>query len=246
MAGMALVSGIYGGKSGKQLEVDPTFMAARIAFRPLDYASEGRVLGHYAVNHRSGSMTGAGALLLAENVASLRWTDSTAYCVLMRIKAGWSVVTAITTAAEMNLGAFIARGFTVDFSSARTLSDLAAIPKANTVRNSMGPSLMGVNGPAIATTIRMTGHTYAVNTNPFAIGVWPSIYSTNVTGTAVLMGVGMAGATQTLYEATALSQHPVVLSQNEGVVIQPMTNAPATDGTFSYYVQWEWAEVEVF
>src|SRR3990167_3673609 len=186
MAGMALVSGIYGGKSEKQLEVDPTFLAAHIAFRPLDYASEGRVVGHYAVNHRSGSMTGAGALLLAENVASIRWTDATAYCVLMRIKVGWSVVTAITTAVEMNLGAFIARGFTVDFTTAATLTNMAAIPKANAMRNTMGPSLMGVNGPAIATTVRMTGHTYAVNTNPFAVAVWPGILSTNVTGTAGL------------------------------------------------------------
>ena len=40
---MALLTKIFG-KSGAQLEVDPTFMAARIAMRPLDYKKNGRVL----------------------------------------------------------------------------------------------------------------------------------------------------------------------------------------------------------
>ena len=85
---MALITGIEG-KSEVQLEVDRTFLAARIAARPLDYASEGRVLGHYAVAQRSGELAATiGAL---GHLAAIRWADSTAYCVLMRVKAGWSI-----------------------------------------------------------------------------------------------------------------------------------------------------------
>ena len=239
---MALITGIEG-KSEVQLEVDRTFLAARIAARPLDYASEGRVLGHYAVAQRSGELAATiGAL---GHLAAIRWADSTAYCVLMRVKAGWSISAAVTTAVQMNLRAVLARAFSVDFTTAVTRASMTVPSKANAMRNSMGSSLMGLNGPMISTTTVMSGQTLTADTLGFGFGVWPGILSTNGTGTAVVMNLGVAGPMQTLYEYTALQQHPVVLSTNEGVIIQPITAGPAS-GTFAVYAQWEWAEVEVY
>ena len=241
MAG--LLTKIMGTKETQVLEVDPTFLAARVAMRPLEYVANGRILGHYAVEHRSGELAATiGAL---GHLASLRWSDSTAFCVLTRIKVGYSISAAVTTAVQMNMRAVLARGFSVDFSTARTLSNLAAVPKANAMRSSMNGSLMGVNGPAISTTTVMSSQTLTADTDGFAFTNWPALLGTNGTGTAVALPVGMAGEMQTLYECTSPYQHPIVLSQNEGVIIQPITAGPAR-GSFSIYVQRDRAEVVVF
>ena len=227
------------------LAVDPTFLAARVALRPLEYQSQGRILGHYAVAQRSGELAATiGAL---GHLASVRWSDATAYMVLLRLKVGWSVSGAITTAVEMNMRAIIARGFSVDFTTAATAINLATVPKTNAMRQSMGSSLMGVNGPRIATTVVQSGQTLTVDNAPFAMHVWPSIVAVDATAAAatVTQAVGVAGMMATLYEYTALAQHPVVLGFNEGVIVQPVTAGPAT-GTFAIYTQWEWAEVEVY
>lgn len=47
---------------------------------------------------------------------------------------------------------------------------------------------------------------------------------------------------QTLYEWTGVGQHPIILGQNEGVVVRIFNTGPAS-GTFTLYTQWEWAEV---
>lgn len=239
---MALLTNLFG-KSGHELEVDPTFLAARIAMRPLEYVKDGRILGHYAIAQRSGELVATiGAL---GHLASVRWAIDDAYFVLLRLRVGWSISAAVTTAVEMNLRAIIARAFSVDFTTAITTINMVTIPSTNAMRRSMGSSLMGTAGPRISTTTVQSGQTLTADNAPIAMVVWPSRYPTNSTGTAVAQAVGDAGMMQTLYECTSPFQHPVVLSNNEGIVVQPVTAGPAT-GTFAIYTQWEWAEVEVF
>lgn len=224
---------------GVALAVDPLFAAARVALRPLDYSNAGQLLGHYAVAQASGASVSLGALAHA---ASLRWADTTRYCVLMRIKAGWSVTAAVTAATPMDMRAIIARGFSVDFTTNSTAANLAAAAKTGQMRGNMAPSLMGVNGPRILTTAAMSGQTITADADPFAMTVWQNQPSGNAT---VTQAIGVGGPMQTLYEYTALSQHPIVLGANEGVILQPLTAGPTT-GAIKYYTQWEWAEVLVF
>ena len=145
----------------------------------------------------------------------------------------------------MDLRAIIARGFSVDFSGNNTQLSLAAPTNTNKMRSTMGPSLLGIKGPNIATTIAMTGQTLTADSAPFALCSWSPIQATNGAGTAVLLGAGCAGPMQDLYSCTAAGQHPVVLANNEGVLVQPAQTGPAT-GTWNYTIQWEWAEVVVF
>jgi hypothetical protein len=76
------------GKSGNPLEVDPQYLAARIALRPLDYTGQGKVLGHYSVGQRSGEI--AATLGANAHLARIRWAppDGTSFLVLMRLKLG--------------------------------------------------------------------------------------------------------------------------------------------------------------
>ncbi len=216
---------------GVELGVDPTFLAARVALRPLDHLADGQLLGHYAVAQKSGLFTGWAA---AANAGSLRWAPSLSniYCVLMRLKWGFCTQ-ATATAGVYDVAAYIARGFTVDFTGNSTPVNLATVPNSNAMRKNMATSQMGANGPRVCTTAGMTGQTATLDSAAFAFGV------ANVTGTTV--GIS---SFQTLYEYTSLAQHPVVLSSNEGVVCQML--AASAGGTFNVYFQWEFAEVAVY
>jgi hypothetical protein len=207
--------------------------------RPTTYFTDTSILGHYAVAQRSGTVTAMGA---GEEFASIRWTSSTSFLQLMRIRCGVTILSAVTTALALDVAAKIVRGFTVDFTTASTAATMSVPPGTGAMRKNMSTSQMGVNGPRISTTVTMTGETFTKDAHPFAVASWPTITAVNATGTAVALPAGAGTGMATLYEWTGLGQHPVVLSQNEGVVLEPITGGPAT-GTWAYYVEWIWGEV---
>lgn len=233
------ISGVQGPTFGTAQAIDPTFNAARVALRPLDYSHLGVVLGHYAVAQASGATV---SLAAAAMLASMRWSDASRLCVLMRIRAGWSITGAVTAATVMDLQAVIARAFSVDFTTNSTAANLAAPANTNKMRSSMGTSLMGTNGPRIATTAAMSGQTATADANPFAMMPFPNQPSGNAT---VTQAIGVGANAVDLYSLTALNQHPIVLTANEGILIQPVTAGPVT-GSVKYYIQWEWAEVVLY
>lgn len=216
---------------------------------PVPYVGTGNnsqvVLGHYGVAQLSGAIAATPTALDVH--ARIRWAPSntSAFAVLMRLKYGYHVLTAITAAVRMSYQASIARGFTVDFTTAITNINMATVTATNTMRSSMKNSLMGTDGPGICTTAPCTGMTYTLDTAPFAFNAMPPLTGTNATGTVVTLSLGMGSKAETLYEWTGLGQHPVVLSNLEGVVVQLVHTGHAT-GTVSEFSQWEWGETLVF
>ncbi len=234
--------------SGVQAAVDPLYAALRVALHPLDYTSDGAILGHYAVALKSGATVSIGAL---GHISRIRWAPAASlnnvFCVLMRIKVGFSIISAITTAVQMDFDAIIHRGYTVDHSAGITSANMAAVPRTNAMRSGQGlgamsSSQMGTSGPGICTTVVISGNTSTADANPFAMVVFDSPAA--ITGT-VTQPAGRGAPMATLYECTAAGQHPVVLSANEGVVVREVSAGPAS-GTTSLYVQYEWAEVAVY
>ena len=213
-------------------------------YLPFVSADRQTVLGHYGVAQLSGAIAATPTAL--DPHASVRWSDTMSangrYFVLLRLKVGWHCISAITTAVRMSYQASIVRGFSVDFTTAATASNMAVPAKTGCMRGTMNNSLMGTAGPRICTTAPQSGHTYTLDDKPFAITTWtvPGI----LTGT-VSTAAGVAGPMQTLFEATAFGQHPVVLGSNEGVVVQ-LTHTGWATGTVSLVTQWEWAEVLAF
>ena len=203
-------------------------------------------LGHYAVGHLSGAIAATPTAL--DPHARIRWgvSNTNYFLVLMRLKYGYHVLTAITAAVRMSYQASIARGFTVDFTTAITNINLAAKPKTNTMRGGlMSNSQMGTAGPGICTTAPLSGHTYTLDAAPFAFNSSPMLTGTNATGTVVTTSLGMGSQAMTLYEWTGIGSHPVVLGSQEGVVVELVHTGHAT-GTVSEFAQWEWAEVMSF
>lgn len=235
------------GSPGVELGIDPTFLAARIALRPLDYAAKGNILGHYSVAQRSGEI--AATLGAAAHLARVRWAppDGKSFFVLMRLRMGLSISADVTSGKiEQAYKATIQRGWKTDFTANITSIDLATLPRTNAMRGLMGNSLMGAAGPGICTTAGGTGQAMTADAAPFAIATLPTLLlPTNSTGTAVLLTQGAAAPMATLYEYTSPSQHPVVLSNLEGISLQNVLAGYAS-GTFALYTQWEWAEVEVY
>lgn len=232
------------GTPGAEFAVDPTFLAGRIALKPIEYAGQGKVLGHYGVCQQSGAVVNS-TLSAADHLGSIRWSDSSTYLVLLRVRVGVNVQTAITIILETDVKLSIARGFSVDYTTASTAISMAAPARTNTMRSSMGYSLMGVNGPRICTTVTMSGQTSTLDAAPFAIMGMPLLTATNVTGTAVLGGIGCTYPVTDAYNVTMAGQHPIVLGANEGVVIQALA-AGAASGKLTYTFAWEWAEVQVY
>lgn len=223
-----------------ELLVDIQRQAARVSISPFDYAgSGGQILGFYKVAQASGATLNLAA---AAHLASLRWTDPKNVAVILRIRAGWAVTAAITAATPMDLQAVIARGFTVDFTTNSTAANLAAIAKTNALRNRMGSSLLGATGPRIATTAAMSGQTLTADANPFAMASFANQPSGNAT---VTQAIGVGHPMVDLYKLDTMGGHPVVLSLNEGVLVQPVTAGPVS-GSIKYYVEWEWAELGGF
>jgi hypothetical protein len=203
---------------------------------PVPYIGTGgqaqTVLGHYSTAQKSGNFTGWAA---NDVVGSIRWapTNTNYFLVLMRLK--WGIVTQATaTAGVYDVGASIARAFTVDFTTAATAVNMATTQKTNLMRGSMSLSQMGTSGPRIATTTTQSGQTYTLDATPFAADV------ANLTGTTVGISSGM----RSMYEWTGLGQHPLVLSNQEGVSVRMLT--ASAGGTYNVYLQWEWAEVLLF
>ncbi len=242
---MAQTKVIGGGsiQPGVELAVDPTFLAGRVAMRPLEYTAVGEVLGHYSAVQVSGTTI---TLAAADVVASIRWTDTSHYFVLTRIKVGWACNTITTTTTTMDLSATVLRSFITDYAGNNTRLSLATITNTNKMRASMGTSLMGVLGPQICTTAGMTGSAAVADAAPFALTVWPWLVESNVTGTTLAGAVGNAGLPDELYNWRNFGQHPLVLSALEGIKLALVTAGPQTTGGVKYYVEWSWAEVKLF
>lgn len=231
------------GNSGNPWEIDPLFLAGRVAMSPLDYKGVGSVLGHYGIAQRSGNLT-ATPLAANSHLAGVRWTDTTRYFVLLRLKFGLTVSGAITTSLQKAFAAYILRGFSVSWSGNNTAIDMSTIVGTGKMRYTMGTSLLGTVGPQICTTAGFTGNTSTQDAAPFSNATFANP-STTLGAAAVTAQVGAGCPMQTLYEVTSPYQHPIVLTANEGIVVQ---NILAGDATGTFNVHWElaWAEVNLF
>ena len=209
--------------------------------RPLPFMFSNRtvVYGHYKVCQRSGAIAATPAAL--DDWARVRWVPavSNAKFVLCSLRAGITVITAITTTVQVVLQASIVRTFTSDYTTAITNASMVA--GSNRMAGNMASSLMGTAGPGICTTAPMTTFTGTLDTTPFGYVIMNPLLATNATGTAILQAVGTAMPMATLYEWKNLGDHPPVLSNGEGIVVETLLAGHAT-GTIALHTEWVWCE----
>lgn len=231
LAGPALAGIVVQGNGGTASEVDgTTFRALRVAPRPPDYSS----LGCYAFS----GVTGAVAAGMAANgeILQFRWTDATRYAVVRAIRFNGMRATTAFAAGTIDVKASIARSWTASGSGGTALT----LTGDNlSLRTSMGTTLVG--DMRIATTAALGAGTKTIDTQDLGLiathssGGWNS--ATPIIGSIYL-------PTTDLYVAdTADGSHPLVLAQNEGLVVR--ATVPAT-GVWNAAVQIEWCEVTAY
>lgn len=222
---MALLESLL--NPGLAAEIDLTNRALRVSHRPLEHASaSGRVYGHY----RTFNQGFVGVINASAILGNFRWTDPTALAVITRVWAEITVVTAVTAQRIDPMTLSIARGYTANDSTNATAVVIAG--NSQKMRSNMGASLVGNIG-VNSTAAGMSGGTKTADTNPI--------------GGLILPGIGALGTAVggDLYKWDQIGMHPIVLAQNEGLLVSWGATTIAT-GTVVPGIGFEWVEVPSF
>lgn len=227
---MAQIKVIGGGtlQPGVEAAVDPTWQAMRFAPRPLDYGTLGQLLGHYTVV----GTTSAIAPAANSSLFAFRWTDASRLALIQSVWVGLSVVTAITAQRTDPIVMTMARAYTArDATNATALTMTGNNAKMAT---KMGTSLVG-NIDVSNLAAGLTGGTKTLDANPV------SFYNL-----INLVAIGSGQPTQEVFGPnTGDGEHPALLAQNEGFVLNWGATALAT-GTVEVTVKVRWAEITAF
>ena len=221
------------GQGGQLLQVDASHRAARFSARPLDHGT----LGHYRLGVSTGLLAGAG-VTAGGTLFSARWTDATRLAVITRLSAYYAVTTVFTAVQEIGLDAIIARSFTAADSSGTAITLGGNNQK---MRTNMGTSLFTSAAEVrIGATSIVTAGTRTLDANAM-IGASGITHDLNAAAATVqLIATPKIGFDWVA--DPSIGEHPVVLAQNEGVVVRNTVVFPAA-GAARLWVQMVWAEV---
>jgi hypothetical protein len=211
------------GNSGVVAEVDgTTYRALRVTVRPVDYGA----LGSYRISVISGTM--AAGLSANSEVFQARWTDATRLALVWGVTIdGIAGSSTAFTAGFANMQLFIARAWSADGSGGNSATLTGNNQK---LRTSMGTTLMGAIRSSA--TAALTAGTKTLDAQPegqltFSVGTVASVI---YAGQVQIYGNMESGG----------NPAPIVLAQNEGVVIRASIQGT---GTWQWGASLAWSEV---
>jgi hypothetical protein len=214
------MAGIESPTTGNGLEVNTGFRAARIS----DYPPE--VGGWHSIGAQSGAITGIAA---NSPLFSLR-NISTKLILVRRVGVGFIMTTAFTAAQKVDFALMVARGFSASDSGGTAIALTGSNGKHRTVLNTVA-SL----DCRIATTGTLSPGTRALDVNALA-------QQGGYGGTTAGLVITPAPANLLSHDT---GDYPLVLAQNEGLVITAPT-AFGAGGIGNLFVNIEFAESDVF
>ena len=195
---------ILGADGATVVKVDPTFGALRVTPRPLE------ALTWLQISAKSGALTvvtGSTANL----VFALRNGGSNLY-LIRKIQLQWTTTTGYTAAQYQDFGAYVARSYTGASSGGNAITISS---NTNKLRTSFSQSL-STPDCRISSTGALTIGTVTVDTNPIGVmGAWCA---------AAAAGAGFP--LTTIFDQGP-GDYPLVLGNQEGLVICPMTTMGA-------------------
>lgn len=209
---------IQDGAGGSYAGVDPTFLALRTSQRPAE------ALGYYKVATVTGSVTGVGVVANGP-LFSMRWTDAAKVAAVWGIRIAAIETTAFAAAQEVSVAATIARSFSASDSGGSAVSLSGNNAKK---RTAMSTSVMG--DMRVASTTILTAGTRTLDSQD------------------VFTAVGWAGGTGIVIDPQQWQidngsglVHPIVLAQNEGIILRNKVAFAAT-GVIKFYFEVDWSE----
>jgi hypothetical protein len=208
---------IQGFTTANVAEVEAT-RAVRVTPRDVDYGA----LGIYSEGQSSGLM--AAGLGAAAPIFAARWGDATRFALIKRVIFSAGNDATAFTAGTFLFKLFVARSFSIADTSG---TSILPVSNENKLRASMGTTLF--SDMRISSTATLTAGTRTKDANPIGViaGGVP-----NTAGSPLIVP-------SPLWEALP-GDFPLLLAQNEGLVIE--ATVPAT-GTWKFAVRLNWAEV---
>jgi hypothetical protein len=233
---MAFLEGVVGGL------VESGVAAAaplHITSKPISYGS----LGHYRIQATTGTLAAALAAGTASagHVFAFRWGDATRFAIITKLKTRFLPLTPFTAATltdHTSFDAFIVRTYTASHTGGTALTPTGNNAK---MRTSMGTSL--ATDVRISTTAALGNGTETFDAFPFAQSLRKGNRVNPAAATEEVIMPTFDGMELDFYMADG--DHPIVLAQNEGIVIRNRTVWPAA-GTGILSVSIGWAEVTAF
>lgn len=224
---------ISAGTIGTQLQIDPTNLAARVSYRPKDLNLGGVSLpapyigGYYRHTAKSGLLTGAGA---NTPVWSLRWVQPDVAMHLVSFKWYYTTTTGFTAGQLVDHALYIARGWTTNDTGQTASSPILSTDQKK--RSAfVDASLVGQ--------IMISG-TGAITPGVRTLDAFPITVQAGWCATTT-QGVGTVNPDFDT-KLNELGEHPVVLTYNEGLVLNNLT-AMGAAGVITLYVELAWAEI---
>lgn len=204
-----------------------------VSCRPLPSST----LGHYRIAATTGTL--AAALAASAQLFYVRWTDATRFFVLHKLTARFQPLTLFTAATLTDFGFDLFKATAVSAGGGGT--DLGALVKTK-MRSTMGASLLDSAGlMRISTTAALT----AITTLD-ATAIAQSLGDTQRVNPAAATEEQRVNDPTLIYVADmAAGEYPLVLAQNEGLVLRNRTVWPAA-GTGIVQVEMVWSEVTAF
>lgn len=226
---------IEGGTSGLLAE---TGAAAAVAMHVTSKPVPHGALGHYRIAATTGTLPAA--LAASAQVFYLRWTDATRFCVITRCKVSFQTLTPFTAATLTDFGFDLFKATSVSAGGLGT--DLGALVKTRMRTTGMGASLLDAAGlMRISTNAALTALTTLD-----ATAIAQSLGDPNQTNPAGGTEEPRVNDPTLLFHPDVASgEHPLVLGQNEGLVVRNRTVWPAA-GTGIVQVELSWSEVTAY
>ena len=214
------------GNGGTVAEVDgSTYRALRISPRPLDVAA----LGHYRVAVTIGLVATQAA---NGTLFSFRWGAASNLAVITKLRLSIMQTAAATATIWPNFSVFQARSFTVSDSAGTAVTLTGNNMKK---RTSMGTTTV-TDIRFSAAAAGLTAGTRTLDANPILVMPTTQIITTpNPNMVSVELDVGVGDG-----------NHPVIMAQNEGVIVQGPSTAFGAAGTANLIVDMSWAEVAAY
>lgn len=191
---------IYGGNSRALADVDPSKNSVVTSLRPAEQR------GSYRLQARTGSLTvvaaktaTAGHLFAFRNAAN----SPTILMAIRRLKLRWQTITAFTSAQQIGLEAYVMRGSSASYTGGTAIPGTVGGFKK---RASMPASLL--TDARISTTGALTAGTQTLDTQQFF----------GLVGTSQTGADPAVSGLEAEYAARG-DEHPLILSQNEGIVV---------------------------
>lgn len=225
---MTWFSGLLGKDGASKAGVDPKHFALRVSGRPMELGARGA----YALGVRSTVM--AAGLAADAEIFQMRWVDATRVCLIRSV-----IICAYrnTTAFATGVARFqlrFARGWSADGGAGAPV--VFSTANTNKKRTDFALSLFSDTGVRFSQTAALTAGTKTLDTNPLSgLGAFVSTGATSVPDSWIIQPGTY------LWQRNTHEEYPLLLEQNDGIVVQ--ATVPAT-GTWDYNINVEWAELD--